>query len=124
MIPLIERGAAPSWRRQAHWEYDFRNASFDGAEQALGLTLHQCNLTVIRDEHFKYVHFANLPPLLFDLQRDPHEFTNLATASDYAKVTLAYAQKLLSWRLAHEDQTLTHMMATDKGTLARPSPRF
>jgi arylsulfatase A-like enzyme len=124
LMPLIERGAAPSWRREAHWEYDFRNASFDGAEHALGLTLHQCNLTVIRDRRFKYVHFANLPPLLFDLERDPHEFTNLAGAADYTKVTLAYAQKLISWRLAHEDQTLTHMMATDKGMIERASPRF
>ena len=37
---------------------------------------------------------------------------------------LAYTQTLLSWRLAHEDQTLTHMMATDKGMIARPSARF
>jgi arylsulfatase A-like enzyme len=124
LLPLIEQATAPNWRKEAHWEYDFRNASFDGAEQALGLTLHQCNLTVIRDERFKYVHFANMTPLLFDLQRDPHEFTNLATASDYAEVALAYTQKLISWRLTHEDQTLTHKMATEKGMIERRSPRF
>lgn len=124
LLPLIEQAAAANWRKEAHWEYDFRNASFDGAEQALGLTLHQCNLTVIRDERFKYVHFANMAPLLFDLLRDPHEFTNLVTASDYAKVALAFAQKLISWRLMHEDQTLTHKMATEKGMIERRSPRF
>jgi arylsulfatase A-like enzyme len=124
LIPLVEKGAAPAWRKEAHWEFDFRDASFDGAEHALGLTLHQCNFTAIRDERFKYVHFADLPPLLFDLARDPHEFTNLADAADYKKVALTYAQKLLSWRLAHEDQTLTHQMATDKGMIARPAPRF
>ena len=124
LMPLIERGAAPSWRNEAHWEYDFRNASFDGAEHALGLTLHQCNLTVIRDARFKYIHFANLPPLLFDLEHDPNEFTNLAADERHTATVLAYAQKLLSWRLAHEDQTLTHMMATDKGMIARPSARF
>jgi arylsulfatase A-like enzyme len=79
-MPFIEHGNASVWRKHAHWEYDFRDVSFpDGAEKALGLTLHQCNLTVIRDEHFKYVHFAGLPPLLFDLANDPGEFTNLAT---------------------------------------------
>ncbi|MBP6014055.1 MAG: alkaline phosphatase family protein [Alphaproteobacteria bacterium] len=124
LLPFVGGGAPDSWRRHAHWEFDFRDPSFDGAEQALGLTLHQCNLSVIRDERFKYVHFAALPPLLFDLQRDPSEFTNLATASDYAMVTLAYAQELISWRLAHEDQTLTHKMATDKGMIERASPRF
>lgn len=124
LVPLIEKGAAPSWRKHAHFEFDFRDASFDGAEHALGLTLHQCNFSAIQDERFKYVHFANMAPLLFDLQRDPYEFTNLAGAADYAKISLAYAQKLISWRLTHEDQTLTHMMATDKGTIARPGPRF
>jgi arylsulfatase A-like enzyme len=123
LLPLIE-GAAPMWRSQAHFEFDFRDASFVGAEQALGLTLHQCNFSVIRGERYKYVHFANLPPLLFDLERDPHEFTNLATAGDYAKPTLQYAQQLISWRLAHEDQTLTHMMATGKGMVARPASRL
>jgi hypothetical protein len=122
-MPLIQ-DAAPNWRTEAHYEFDFRDASFDGAERALGLTLHQCNFSVIRGPRFKYVHFANSPPLLFDLERDPHEFTNLATAADYVKVTLTCAQKLMSWRLAHEDQTLTHLMATGKGMIARPSPRF
>ncbi|NOT39338.1 MAG: alkaline phosphatase family protein [Alphaproteobacteria bacterium] len=123
LMPLVE-ALAPAWRAEAHFEFDFRDASFDGAEQALGLTLHQCNFSILRGERFKYAHFANLPPLLFDLERDPHEFTNLATAADYAKVTLACAQKLMSWRLAHEDQTLTHLMATGKGMIARPTPRF
>ena len=124
LLPFIETGTAPSWRTHAHFEFDFRDPSFDGAEQALGLTLHQCNFSVVRNDRFKYVHFANLAPLLFDLQRDPREFTNLATASDYAKVTLKYAQTLVSWRLAHEDQTLTHLMATGNGMVARPGPRL
>jgi arylsulfatase A-like enzyme len=124
LIPFVEQGAAQNWRSEAHWEYDFRDATFDGAEKDLGLTLHQCNLSVIRDENYKYVHFAALPPLLFDVKNDPGEFTNLAEAANYKPLVLRYAQKLLSWRLAHEDQTLTHMMATDKGMIERPSRRF
>lgn len=123
LMPFVETGAASGWRTEAHFEFDFRDASFEGAEQALNLTLHQCNLTVIRDENYKYVHFAGLPPLLFDMKNDPGEFTNLANAGNYKPVALAYAQKLLSWRMAHEDQTLTHMMATDKGMIARSAPR-
>jgi arylsulfatase A-like enzyme len=124
LMKFVEQGAAPGWRSAAHWEFDFRDPSYDGVEKELGLTLHQCNLTVIRDEHYKYVHFAALPPLLFDMKNDPGEFTNLANAESHMPTALAYAQKLLSWRLTHEDQTLTHMMATDKGTIERPTPRF
>jgi arylsulfatase A-like enzyme len=118
------RSAGPSrWRTHAHWTYDFRDASLDSAEQALGLTLHQCNLAVIRDERFKYVHFAGLAPLLFDLVKDPGEFVNLVDHDAYRSVALAYAQALISWRLRHEDQTLTHMMASPQGLVSRPAPR-
>ena len=124
LTPFLE-GATPPWRKHAHWEFDFRDVTFpDGVEKALGLTLHQCNLTVIRDEHFKYVHFAGLPPLLFDLRRDPGEFANLADDPGHAATVLAYAQELLSWRLAHEDQTLTHKMATERGMIERTAQRF
>jgi arylsulfatase A-like enzyme len=124
LMPFVEHGLAPAWRTEAHWEFDFRDASFDGPEKELGLTLHQCNLTVIRDETYKYVHFAALPPLLFDMKNDPGEFTNLAQASNHKSTVLAYAQKLLSWRFTHEDQTLTHKMATEKGMIERASSRF
>ncbi len=124
LMDWIHQGTAQAWRRQAHWEYDFRDASFDGAEKALGLTLHQCNLAVIRDEHFKYVHFAGLKPLLFDLNAGPGEFIDLAAEPAFAATTLHYAQMLLSWRQTHEDQTLTHKMATSRGLVERASPRL
>lgn len=124
LSPFLHSGDVSGWRQHAHWEFDFRDASFDGIEKALGLTLHQCNLSVIRGERYKYVQFAGLPPLLFDLQNDPGEFTNLAERDDHAAIAFRHAQALLSWRQTHEDQTLTHMMATAKGLAARPSKRF
>jgi len=33
---------------------------------------------VSRSKQWKYVHFTNLPPLLYDLEADPHEQHNLA----------------------------------------------
>ncbi len=119
LIPFLEGEGNTKWRHEAHWEYDFRDAGDDAAERTLGLTLDQCNLSVIRSQRYKYVHFANLPPLFFDLQTDPHEFHNLADDRLHAPLVLQHAQKLISWRLAHEDQTLTHMMATADGLLTR-----
>jgi len=119
LTPFMNTGKVASWRSEAHWEFDFRDASDDAAERALGLTLDECNLSVIRSERYKYVHFANLPPLFFDLQSDPHEFRNLVDDPAFAPLVLAHAQKLISWRLAHEDRTLTHMMATADGLVTR-----
>ena len=42
--------------------------------------------TCIRGERYKYVHFAGLPPLLFDLHDDPHEFRNRAEDPAYLPV--------------------------------------
>ena len=73
---FLRGGAAPSdWRTEAHWEYDFRDAGF---EDTLGLTLETCSLNVVRGVDTKYVHFADLPPLLFDLRNDPGELVDLA----------------------------------------------
>ncbi|MBI1210987.1 MAG: sulfatase-like hydrolase/transferase [Alphaproteobacteria bacterium] len=119
LAPFFVRGKAMPWRDEAHWEFDFRDASDDSAERALGLTLDECNLSVIRSARYKYVHFANLPPLFFDLQTDPNEFHNLADDRVYAPLVLEHAQKLISWRQRHEDKTLTHMMATADGLLKR-----
>ncbi len=124
LTPFLRGEPAPAtWRREAHWEYDFRDAADDAVERALGLTLHQCALTVLRGERDKYVHFTRLAPLFFDLERDPGEMDDLANDSAHAPRVLACAQRLLSWRMNHEDETLTHIALTDDGLVSRPSPR-
>jgi hypothetical protein len=37
---------------------------------------------------------------------------------------LEYAQKMLSWRMNHDEQTLTHLELTDKGVISRQTPRY
>src|SRR4030095_6571108 len=81
LLPFFEHAAGPAgWRDEGHWEYDFRDAT------GIDLPLHARNLTVLRDRRFKYVHFAGLPPLLFDLVADPHEMHDIASAPERASV--------------------------------------
>lgn len=121
---FLEGHEPATWRREAHWEFDFRDPADDSAERRLGLTLHQCTMNIIRDEKYKYVHFTNLPPLFFDLEKDPDEFVNGATDPDYLPLVLEYAQKLLSWRMNHDEQTLTHIALTDDGPVERRAARY
>jgi arylsulfatase A-like enzyme len=116
-------GETPAdWRREVHWEYDFRDMREPAAEVALGLSPDSCHLAVIRDRRYKYVHFAALPPLLFDLERDPHEFENRAVDPAYQALVLAYAQKLLSWRMLSENRALSHLHLGPGGAFERRGP--
>ena len=126
LVGMLRTGQVPrNWRDAAHWEFDFRDVvEGEPFEEALGLTPHQCSLNVIRDDRYKYVHFTNLPPLFFDLEKDPDEMVNEADNPDYLTKVLEYAQKMLSWRMNHDEQTLTHLALTDNGVVSRPTPRY
>ena len=79
---------------------------------------------MLRDERYKYVHFAALPPLFFDLERDPAERRDCSRDPAYLPLVLEYAQRMLSWRLAHDDQTLTHLALTPDGVYERRNARW
>lgn len=122
LIPILREGVPQGWRTELHYEFDFRDVFGTRPEAELGLTMDECSLCSIQDANFKYVHFAALPPLLFDLRVDPHQFNNLADDPAYVSVVREYAQKMLSWRMRHADRALTHYRATPDG-LERRSPR-
>ncbi|MCL6708688.1 alkaline phosphatase family protein [Pseudomonas sp. R2.Fl] len=118
--PFLDGAANPGdWRDCAFWEFDFRDIVNGATESHFGLASSRCNLAVIRDDRFKYVHFTGLPALLFDMHEDPAELRNLAEDPAHLPVRLRYAEKLLSLRAAHLDQTLAYTELTDGGPLAR-----
>jgi arylsulfatase A-like enzyme len=120
LLPFLHQGGVPAgWRTEVHYEYDFRNLFYSQPEAFLGLSMDQCSLAVIQDEAFKYVHFAALPPLFFDLGRDPEQLVDLSGSVDHAPRMLRYAQKMLDWRLLHADRTLTGYAASPDGLLSR-----
>lgn len=120
LVPFFDGEPPADWRDHAFWEFDFRDVVANSVEKALGLKSSQCNMAVLRDDHFKYVHFAGLPPLLFDLQADPNEMTNVADDPAYLSVRLRYAEKLLALRAEHLDQTLAYTELGDEGPVSRP----
>jgi len=123
LMPAIRAGVMPEgWRTEAHWECDFRNVRDDYVENHLGLTMHQCGLSVIRDHHYKYVHSAGLAPLFFDLRQDPGEFINQAENPEYQSRVLEYAQKMLTWKINHADRGLTETSLGEGGAVTRRAP--
>jgi arylsulfatase A-like enzyme len=110
------RGERPAeWRRETHFEFDFRDPESPLIEEAFGLTLEECALAVMRDDHAKFVQFSGypaLPSIFFDLDADPTQIRNVADDPVYAPKVLEYAQRMLAWRMQHAERTLTGMKLT------------
>jgi arylsulfatase A-like enzyme len=123
LLPFIAGRTPAGWRQEAHWEFDFSDVVDLDPEQALGLDSDQCSLSVIRGPRYKYVHFTALPPLFFDTETDAGQFNNLAADPAYLPQVLAHAQKMLSWRMEHNDRTLTRTALTANGAFERRHTR-
>ena len=119
LLPFSAGRPPADWRTEVHYEYDFRDLFYSQPESNLGVPMDKCALAVVQDENFKYVHFAALPPLFFDLKKDPGQFVNCATDPAYAARMGEYAAKMLSWRLGFAERSLTGYRATPQGLEVR-----
>ncbi len=116
----------PPWRNEVHFELDLRDPASEFLEQMYGISLEECSLAVLRDEHGKYVQFAAphvFPAIFFDLDRDPDQLHNVAADPAYAARVLDYAQRMLSWRMRHAERTLTGMKLTGHAGLVERHAR-
>ncbi len=120
LVPFLAGETPSEWRREACWECDFRDVVKGRPEAYLGIGLDDCTFSVTRGPRYKYVHFTALPPLFFDLEEDPAELHDLAADPAAQGLVLAHAQTMLSWRMAHDERTLTGMQLTAKGPVERP----
>jgi len=119
LLPFCEGTAPSDWRTEVHYEFDFRDLHYSQPESSLGLAMDKCALAVVQDENYKYVHFAALPPLFFDLRADPGQFVNRAADPAYATRMGEYAAKMLNWRLGFAERSLTGYRSTPKGLEVR-----
>jgi arylsulfatase A-like enzyme len=113
LLPFCAGSPPADWRDEAHWSFDFRNIETRAMESAFGIPSDWCNLQVVRTDRLKYVHFAGLPPVLFDLADDPGELVNRADDPAARPLLMEGMERLLTWRQRHEERTLTGYLAHD-----------
>ena len=122
LLPFT-RGETPErWRSEVFWEWDFRDPVGRTPERHFGIPFDRGGMAVIRDAHGKYVHFAGLPPLFFDLDEDPDELVDRSSDPAYAPRVLEYAQRMLTWRLEHAERTLTGLFVCPLGVVDARRP--
>ncbi len=117
LLPFCHGKQPKVWRQAYHAEFDLRSPYEIDESIPLGLDKKHCAVNIIADERYKYVYFNGLPALFFDRISDPDEFHNLADDPAYQKLVLEYAQKMLAWRMEHDEPALTHLHLTDTGKI-------
>ncbi len=117
LIDVLHGEHPTRWRDAVHWEWDFRDPTGRLTQEMFGIGIDECSLAVLRDERGKYVHFTGMPPVFYDLERDPNELVNRATDPAYNATVLEYAQRLLSFRMRNAERTLTGALVTPQGVI-------
>ena len=73
LSPLLN-GETPDWRDHCISEYDYATRD---ARRAVGVDQSDARMVMVFDGRWKYIHVEKMRPLLFDLQTDPGELTDL-----------------------------------------------
>jgi len=117
--PFLQGTPPESWRDAVHLELEFSEPTRETPwQKATGVSLHEANLAILREERFKLIHFnGDLPPLLFDLETDPNELRNLAEDPAQMPTLLRLTRKLLNHRMRHSDRTLADVKITSEGAV-------
>ncbi|HRW36271.1 MAG: alkaline phosphatase family protein [Acidimicrobiales bacterium] len=117
-------GAPDDWRTEAHIQWDFRDPVDHLPEDLLGVTMEQCALDVLRAADHKYVHVGDGSCLYFDLRTDPQQLVDRSGDPSYLAAVADARSRLLSWRMRHDDRTLTgHRVTEERGLVVRRDPR-
>jgi len=95
LTPLLRGEISAAWRDAVFSENDY--AFRDFVRVPTGRPAEGCHMTMVRDYHWKFVHFEGLRPQLFDLRNDPDEFVDLGADPAYAAVRERFQARLFDW---------------------------
>jgi arylsulfatase A-like enzyme len=114
MRPLLD-GSATTLREAAIAELDY---AIYGAARALKLGPRQARMVMARSERYKYIHYDGLPPQLFDLREDPHEFRDLGRDPGHAAVRDEHLGYIFDWMRSRRNR----VTISDEAIMKRATP--
>jgi arylsulfatase A-like enzyme len=103
LTPLLNGTTPENWRTYAISEYDYATRP---ARLALGTDQETAQLFMIRDQQWKFIHAVGYRPILFDLENDPDELTDLGASPDPAheEVRRRMRDALFEWACRHHSR--------------------
>lgn len=102
LLPLLRDGHVDDWRDAVFSEGDYavRHARLD-----LGLAPDEARSFMVRNERWKYIHYENFRPQLFDLVEDPDELVDLGESPAHDAVRAELHERLFAWMRARRLRT-------------------
>jgi arylsulfatase A-like enzyme len=101
LLPILH-GKPHDWRDYAISEYDY---SITPAAVSLGTSVRECNLVMVCDTNWKFMHADGFRPMLFDLKNDPDELHDLGDDPAYDAIFDKMYDRLLAWALRPSQRT-------------------
>jgi len=108
-----------AWRNYAISEYDYATRE---ARKILDITQDDARLIMVRDARWKYVHTEGFRPMLFDMQQDPQELTDLGGVPGEAldAVRTRMSDAIFAWARRHHNRITMHPDKIDAMTGREP----
>jgi arylsulfatase A-like enzyme len=94
LLPLTRGSGVPAWRDAVVSELDY---GYRDARRILGRAPDACRAWMVRTERWKYVHWQDFRPQLFDLAADPDEFDDRGDDASLESVRRELRERLLAW---------------------------
>ena len=118
LLPLLHGGPVSEWREFAISEYDY---SITPMAARLGVESKDARLFMVADKRWKFIHAeGGFRPMLFDLESDPDEFTDLGESTPHASVIEQMYGRLGLWsrrqsqRVTRSEQDLENMRGASR----------
>jgi arylsulfatase A-like enzyme len=96
LLPLLRGGPAEDWRDAVFSELDY---AYREARRILGRAPDACRAWMVRTERWKYAHWQDFRPQLFDLGADPQEFDDRGEDPALEDIRREMRERLLAWLL-------------------------
>ena len=102
LSPLLHGDGKPArWRQYAISEYDYGTRF---ARIELGIEEPDARLIMAFDGRWKYIHCEGFRPVLFDLETDPHELTDLGADPRFDDVRARLYEAIGVWSRKHHNR--------------------
>ncbi|MDQ2961624.1 MAG: alkaline phosphatase family protein [Pseudomonadota bacterium] len=115
LLPLTRASAARGWRDAVFSELDY---GYREARRILGRAPDACRAWMVRTDRWKYVHWRDFRPQLFDLDADPGEFDDLGDDTAHDAVRREMRERLLTWFMGLKRRVTVTDDKVEAGTAA------